>query len=48
MFQNHILQLMMITAMEPPAKYDAAMVRDEKVKVLHSIRPMRGGDFASQ
>jgi len=48
MFQNHILQLMMITAMEPPPKYDAAMVRDEKVKVLHSVRPMRGGDFANQ
>lgn len=48
MFQNHILQLMMITAMEPPAKYDAAMVRDEKVKVLHSIRTMHGGDFANQ
>ena len=36
MFQNHILQLMMMTAMEPPARYDAALVRDEKVKVLHS------------
>lgn len=47
MFQNHILQLMMITAMEPPAKYDAALVRDEKVKVLHSIRNMVGADFAS-
>ncbi|MCA9139028.1 MAG: glucose-6-phosphate dehydrogenase [Planctomycetales bacterium] len=47
MFQNHILQLMMITAMEPPAKYDAALVRDEKVKVLHSIRKMVGGDFAA-
>ncbi len=47
MFQNHLLQLMMITAMEPPARYDAALVRDEKVKVLHSIRRMRGGDFAS-
>lgn len=47
MFQNHLLQLMMITAMEPPPKYDASLVRDEKVKVLHSIRPMRGGDFAN-
>ena len=47
MFQNHILQLMMITAMEPPARFDAALVRDEKVKVLHSIRKMSGGDFAS-
>ena len=48
MFQNHLLQLMMITAMEPPAKYDAALVRDEKVKVLHSVRRMAGGDFAAQ
>ncbi len=47
MFQNHLLQLMMITAMEPPSRYDASLVRDEKVKVLHSIRPMRGGDFAA-
>ncbi|MFK8113851.1 MAG: glucose-6-phosphate dehydrogenase [Rubripirellula sp.] len=46
MFQNHILQLMMITAMEPPAKYDSSLVRDEKVKVLHSVRKMVGGDFA--
>ena len=47
MFQNHLLQLLMITAMEPPASYDAALVRDEKVKVLHGIRRMAGGDFAS-
>lgn len=47
MFQNHILQLMMITAMEPPAKYDSALVRDEKVKVLHSVRKMIGSDFAN-
>jgi len=47
MFQNHLLQLMMITAMEPPARYDSSLVRDEKVKVLHSVRRMIGGDFAS-
>lgn len=47
MFQNHLLQLMMITAMEPPARFDATLVRDEKVKVLHSIRPKVGGDFAT-
>ncbi len=46
MFQNHLLQLMMITAMEAPARYDANLVRDEKVKVLRSVRPLRGGDFA--
>ena len=47
MFQNHLLQLMMITAMEPPARYDSTLVRDEKVKVLHSVRRLTGGDFAS-
>ncbi len=46
MFQNHLLQLMMITAMEPPARYDSALVRDEKVKVLHSVRKMAGSDYA--
>lgn len=47
MFQNHILQLMMVTAMEPPVKYDADSVRDEKVKVLRAVRAMKGGDFAN-
>jgi glucose-6-phosphate 1-dehydrogenase len=46
MFQNHLLQLLMITAMEAPARYDAELVRDEKVKVLQSVRPMSGADFA--
>jgi glucose-6-phosphate 1-dehydrogenase len=46
MFQNHLLQLMMITAMEAPARYEADLVRDEKVKVLRSIRPLLGADFA--
>ena len=48
MFQNHILQLLMLTAMEPPPRFDATLIRDEKVKVLHSVRPMTGGDFAAQ
>ncbi len=48
MFQNHIFQLLMITAMEPPPRFDASLVRDEKVKVLHSVRKMTGGDFAAQ
>lgn len=46
MFQNHIFQLMMITAMEGPVKFNADSVRDEKVKVLRAVRPMRGADFA--
>jgi len=40
MFQNHLLQLLSLTAMEPPAQMTANAVRDEKVKVLKSIRWM--------
>ncbi len=39
MFQNHLLQLVCVTAMEPPAAFEADAVRAEKVKVLQSIRP---------
>ncbi len=46
MFQNHLLQLMTITAMEAPVRYQAELVRDEKVKVLLAVRPLRGADFA--
>lgn len=46
MFQNHLLQLMTITAMEAPAKYDAQLVRDEKVKVLQAVRGMADEDIA--
>ena len=38
MFQNHLLQLLTLVAMEPPAAVDANALRDEKVKVLGSIR----------
>src|SRR5688500_816116 len=38
MFQNHLLQLLTLTAMEPPASMSADAVRDEKVKVLKSLR----------
>jgi len=44
MFQNHLLQLLTLTAMEAPARFEADMVRDEKVKVLRSIRPMEHED----
>ena len=40
MVQNHMLQLLALVAMEPPADYNAADVRDEKVKVLRSLRPI--------
>ena len=39
-FQNHLLQLLSIAAMEAPANFDADTVRDEKVKVLKSIHPI--------
>ena len=38
MVQNHILQLLCLVAMEPPASLDADAVRDEKLKVLRSLR----------
>jgi glucose-6-phosphate 1-dehydrogenase len=38
MVQNHMLQLLALVAMEPPAQFDATAVRDEKVKVLRSLR----------
>ncbi len=39
MMQNHLMQLLCITAMEPPNNIDSNEVRDEKVKVLKSLRP---------
>src|SRR5690606_7582445 len=36
-FQNHLLQLLALVAMEPPAAFEADAVRDEKVKVLKSL-----------
>jgi len=41
MVQNHLFQLMALVAMEPPASLDAISIRDEKVKVFKSIRPIR-------
>ncbi|HOE96050.1 MAG TPA: glucose-6-phosphate dehydrogenase [Candidatus Sumerlaeota bacterium] len=40
MFQNHMLQMLSLVAMEPPASFEADRVRDEKVKLLRSIRRM--------
>src|SRR5258706_2153571 len=44
MFQNHLLQLLSLVAMEPPASFDATALRNEKVKVLSSIRPMQADE----
>jgi glucose-6-phosphate 1-dehydrogenase len=39
MFQNHMFQLLALTAMEPPVSFGAEPVRDERVKVFNSIKP---------
>lgn len=42
MFANHLLQLVTLTAMEAPYAFTAQSVRDEKMKVLRSLRPLKG------
>ena len=44
MLQNHMLQLLCLVAMEPPSDLDPDSVRNEKVKVLRSLRPVAPGD----
>ena len=44
MIQNHLTQLLTLTAMEPPASFEADAIQHEKVKVLKSIRPIGPGD----
>jgi glucose-6-phosphate 1-dehydrogenase len=46
MVANHLLQLLALTAMEPPLAFDADSVREQKVQVLRSIRPMGIEDVA--
>ena len=48
MVQNHLLQLLCIIAMEPPASSDPDAVRDEKLKVLRALRPLRDGDVLTK
>lgn len=45
MVQNHLLQLLALVAMEPPVKADAESIRNEKLKVFQSIRPMSQEDI---
>ena len=45
MIQNHLMQLLCLVAMEPPCSLDADSVRDEKVKVLRSLRMMTPADI---
>ena len=47
MFQNHLLQLLMVTAMEAPVRFNANAVRNEKVKVLEAIRSLDVGEVAA-
>ncbi len=46
MVQSHLLQLLCIVAMEPPASISADVVRDEKLKILRALRPIRAHDVA--
>ncbi|AGW13231.1 glucose-6-phosphate dehydrogenase [Megalodesulfovibrio gigas] len=43
MFQNHMMQLLALCAMEPPSQFEAELVRDEKTKVYRALRPFPVG-----
>jgi glucose-6-phosphate 1-dehydrogenase len=40
MFQNHLMQLLALVTMEPPASLDADAIRNERAKVLGTVRPI--------
>jgi len=44
MVQNHMMQLLCLTAMEPPTNRDHDAVRNEKIKVLHALKPIGAGE----
>jgi glucose-6-phosphate 1-dehydrogenase len=48
MVQNHLLQLLCLTAMEPPNTLDSDAVRDEKVRILKALRPISSADVLSR
>ena len=48
MFQNHLMQLLALVAMEPPTSFQANAVRDEKGKVLKAIRPLTDETIQTQ
>jgi glucose-6-phosphate 1-dehydrogenase len=48
MVQNHLLQVLSLVAMEPPVSLEAESIRDEKVKLLKSIRPLHPAAAATQ
>ena len=41
MFQNHMLQMLTLAAMEPPTSFETDCIRDEKIKLLRSVRPFK-------
>ena len=45
MVQNHLMQLLCLIAMEPPAHFDPDMVRDEKLKVIRALQPVAPADI---
>jgi glucose-6-phosphate 1-dehydrogenase len=47
MLQNHLLQLLCLTAMEPPSQFDPSAVRNEKLKVLRSLHPIGAAEVAT-
>jgi glucose-6-phosphate 1-dehydrogenase len=48
MFQNHLMQLLAVTTMEVPSRFEADLVRNEKVKVLQAIRPFTPQEVAEK
>jgi len=48
MVPNHIMQLISLTAMEPPISFEANAVRDEQAKILHAIQPFTSEDVLSK
>jgi len=48
MLQNHMLQMLCLVAMEPPSQFEAGAVRNEKLKVLQSLRPIDAGDVRAE
>ena len=45
MVQNHLMQLLCLTAMEPPSHFDPGAVRDEKLKVIRALQPVAPADI---
>src|SRR6476620_9299931 len=48
MLQNHMLQMLCLVAMEPPSQFEASAVRNEKLKVLQSLRPIGAADVRAE